>query len=160
MEIWQSDAACVRALKTFRMMPWLYKVLDLSMVLCPLLATFMMHPRPEAGWLGHFWEAIVALYWLAYASHLLAFVRGHFAERKGVAPSPPGSEPNLGQQRAGLILLIVLLVIVGAANIDLWMSFPAPRTNLDLSSMTLFSVLFIQQASTFAPSRFWNVSFE
>jgi hypothetical protein len=160
MEIWQSDAACVRALKTFRMMPWPYKVAELSLVLSPIFVTALANQRSEHLFVGYMWRVAVCLCWLAYANYLLAFVRGYFAERNGIPPSPPGKDPKLGEQRNSLITIIVLLVIFGAANLGLWISFPRPRFSMDWSPEVVFLMLFFQQVSTLAHDRFWSVSFE
>jgi phosphate/sulfate permease len=160
MVFWQSDAACVRFLMTFRIMPRWYKLLDLSIILSPILTTFIAYTSVRDGILGYFWVVLAGLYWLIYSMYALAFARGYSARRKGIAPSLPGKEPNLSQQRGFLIVLIVIIVVFGAAFTGLYISYPRPLKGHDWSPELVLPILFFQQVSAFARNRFWNVVLE
>jgi hypothetical protein len=157
---WLTDAACVRFLKTFRIMPWPYKVLDLSFFLAPTLWTLAAYLHVGAGWWGYSLVVLVVLYWLFAFAFIFMFVRGYSAERRGVEPSPPSEEPNLGQQRGQLIFLSVFILIGGSAFLGIHMYHPIPLKGHDWTAEVALPSLFFQQVSTYARNRFWNASFE
>jgi len=160
MLFWQTDAACVRSLKTFRIMPWPYKALDLGVIFAPTLVTMIAYMDRGDGPLDVIWGVAAVLYWLIYAVITLALVRGYFAELKGVPPSLPGPDPGLHRQRATLILLIVMIVIFGTAGIVFHMSHPIPLRGHNWSSQLILPTMFIQHVSAYARGRFWDLSFE
>ena len=160
MEIWQSDAACVRALKTFRAMPWPYKALDVSMILSPILVTLIAYLGLDDEPLEYFWEAIAVLYWLVYARYVLAFVRGYYAERKGIVAAAPETEPEFGQGRGTMITFVIVTVVWEGFSILVWMHAPHSIKRRDSSSIALPLVFLFQQASRYARNRFWNISFQ
>ena len=160
MVFWQSDPACVRFLMTFRIMPWRYKLLDLSMILSPTLVTLIAYAGVGDNLRGYFWGVMAGIYWLIYSMYLLSFARGYAAERKGVAPSLPGKEPSLSQQRELLVFLIVIIFVFGTAFTGLYLSHPRPLKGHDWSPELVLPIAFFQQVSVFARNRFWNVSLE
>lgn len=160
MLFWQTEPACVRSLKTFRIMPWPYKVLDLCMIFAPTLVTVIAYMNRGDGPLDVIWGALAVLYWLVYAAITLALVRGYFAEHKGVPPSLPGPDPGLHRQRATLILLFVVIVIFGTTGIVFHMSHPIPLRGHNWSSQLIFPIMFFLHVSAYARNRFWDLSFE
>lgn len=115
MAILKSDAYCVWYWQTFKEMSWPSKLMEATFLLQPLCATPVAFLYKEHDFLEAFWIAAVALLWLSCADTLLYYVRGRYAQRRGVRPEPPPAKPSLKLPLSNFISLWDLVLFGGTA---------------------------------------------
>jgi len=118
---WDSDAECLRYLKTFRAMPWFSKLVTLSFVLFPLGLTWIAYIYRTDGqadnriW-GLYYCWLAGFCWLGFLKEISTYVRGHYAERRGVPPTPPGCWPEPTTERTVLVTLCVVVLLIARST--------------------------------------------
>lgn len=158
MAIWETTESCVRDLKTFRAMPWSSKLMYLSFVLVPAGITWIAYlKRTDGQGDARYWGWMAVLFWLGYAQEIPTYVRGYYAERRGIAPAPPGKRPNFESMKRSMVVLGVLVCVLTLlfcfGSIHFTVHHPrAPWW----SDILLGVVLFFQSLSTYTRSRYWN----
>jgi hypothetical protein len=114
----QSDAYCVWYWKTFKSMHWPSKLMELSFIVVPLCVSSIawLHKADGLYW-GIFWIAASGLVWWTCFATLSQYVRGWFAQRRGVAPAPNPRRSTFTPSRGMLVfafamacLCVVMLV--------------------------------------------------
>lgn len=113
MAIWATDESCVRDLKTFRVMPWSSKLMDLSFILFPIGLTWIAYLyRTDGQDDARFWSWLAGFCWLVPLKVFVTYIRGHYAERRGVPPAPPGRRLNLVFVKWFTIMIGIATVLI------------------------------------------------
>jgi len=156
MRLRWSDAYCVRYLRTFQVMPWPYKILDVSFIFVPIVVTWIASANHEWGLAAIIWLCLAIAYWLILLVFVMTFIRGHFARKRGVQPALPGAEPNLDLERR----ILWWTGIATSASLILGFVLSLFQPIHDKESFWTYNLLLpcfiVQQATTYARRRFWN----
>jgi len=158
MRTWWDNKYCVRFLKTFQAMPWQYRVLDFSVFLAPISMTLSCLLEPTNGVINIEYRILAVILWLVSILHVVNFVRGWLALRRGVQAAPPGKKHNTRLDKWGIFATGVILGLMILAE-----SILAVKHGLDLDALatTFFiAALFFQSLSSYVRSRFWALTFE
>jgi hypothetical protein len=159
--IWNSDAFCVRYLRTFRAMPWPSKLLDISGGLAPLGITWIAYVYRTDGYAGlpilrYCWSFLTILYWLGYVGVMSNYVRGYLAQRRGVRPATPGRKPKLAYLKRYSMIFGAIACMFALLIYLMSMRRSIHGTRGLWASDVLFLVFFYQNISTYTRNRFWN----
>jgi len=171
MDRWWSQLYCARMARAFNLMPWPYKVLDLSDVLLPISTTWCLqlaasditraeHARP--AWMAWVLVAGIILVWRVYVQRLSLLFRGEQALREGIAPtsdvklSNPKYAKNewYGVVAWSMVCACIVLLILA-------MQFSLPAAERSVSAVALpcfFSALVWQQVVLLFRNRFLAAS--
>lgn len=157
MAIWESDESCVRDLKTFRAMPWSSKLMDLSFVLFPLGLTWIAYLyRTDGQDDARIWSWLAGFCWLVPFKVILTYVRGHYAERRGLQPAPPVQRPNLEFMKWFTIIIGVLAVLIVLLQWLVPLHHTVNHSREWWANIFLLVSLFFLNLSTYTRSRYWN----
>lgn len=160
MAILLSDANSVRFLKTFRIMPWTYKVVEFGQILIPAVFTWMAVANQGQEFYGTFWICAAVISWLFLAITASYYARGYLAERRGVRPAPPDKRPDLELNRRMLIIFGILVGLIFLIVIYKFLRHPDHFTGHDWAGEIILPALLIQFLSSYLRNRFWDASFE
>ena len=170
MAIWESNESCVRYLKTFRAMPLASKLMDLSLVLAPLTITLMTYLiykysgtgiYAEVPYALRIWLCLAGLLWLGYFNVISQYLRGYFAQQRGVQPAPPHRKTDLSYTKAYAILWGVLFVASNLLDYVLQMRHHTHKPMGWLYASNLLALaIFFQFLSMYTRSRFWDIALE
>jgi hypothetical protein len=169
VSFFDSDAKCVRYLKTFRAMPLTSKLMDLSFVLSPLTITWMTYLIYKYNGTGIYaevpniwriWLCLAGLWWLGCFNVISQYLRGYFAQQRGIQPAPPHRKTDLSYTKAYAILWGVLFVALNLLDYVLLRHHTHKPLGWLYTNNLLFLVMFFQSLSMYTRSRFWNVALE
>lgn len=165
-----NDAYCVRYLKTFQAMPLSSKLMDHSLVLSPLCLTWVAYrggffgadELADVPILAHMWLYLAGLYWLSYTVTLTNYLRGYFAQRRGVLPAKPGRKPQLAVLKAYLVTFGVMFVVFTLAMfyVTATKHHTTHHTGTPWGVGLFMLAMFFQQLSQYTRSRYWNIPLE
>jgi len=159
--IWATNESCVRDLKTFRAMPWSSKLMYLSFVLVSLGFTWVAYlSRTDGRDDARFWGWAAVLCWIGYALEIPTYVRGHYAERRGVPPAPSGKRPNFEFMKRSMILLGSLTCLLTILILISSIHHPVYNAREGWTFVILGIAFFFQQLSTYTRSRYWDIALE
>jgi hypothetical protein len=149
-------------------MPLRFKIFDSSFVLAPLscaMAAYLDMPEQVQSKVPLATTDILlaATYGLFCVGLILTYVRGHFAQRRGIQPAPVGKKQPFTEESGAF--LFVILIVVGVMwascvwmNVDGWLHYPThyrgPISGPNLSSLgSCIWILFMYTRFRFRDSK-------
>jgi hypothetical protein len=149
--ILMSDAYCVWYWESFQAMHWPSRLMELSFIVVPLCATTIawLHQADGLYW-GIFWIALSGLVWWGCAATLSHYVRGWFAQRRGVPAAPNPGRSAFTPSRGMLVFACAMacLCIVMLASRP-----PGERPDRNTEVLALlFLLAFFQYLSSYPRS--------
>jgi hypothetical protein len=154
----ESKESCVRDLKTFRMMPWTSKLMYLSGVLFPLGGICVAYIKRTGGQSdARFWGWMAVLCWLGCALVIQTYIRGYCAERRGVAPAPPGERPDFEVKKRGMVLLCALMCLLTLMDLIKSIHHSVYDVRERWTIFILWSSLFFLYLSMYTRNRHWDI---
>jgi len=113
---------------------------------------------PNFWWI---WLCLAGLWWLGYFNVISQYLRGYFAQQRGVQPAPPLRKTNLSYTKAHTIFWGVLFVALNLFDYVLQMRHHTHKPLGWLYASNLLFLAFVfQSLSMYTRSRFWDIALE